>query len=310
MRLLLPLASLSTLSGLVSASAVDLSGAQLFDQSNAAAPIYVNALGQLVDPQRFEWGGPAIKELGAAGPRKLARAGIQQHVPERTTILAAQVILLFAAQKARVYAAARTNSALGTRPAAQMVKPVVVKRVAMPERSAVARIAAQADSFAPMDNVLLRTSISSIATPSSTPAETRAETGTTVVNATITRTETTLVSTTPISSTVPPSSTTTSGGGSGNGGGNNTPPGTIAGAVVGSVVGAGLLCCLAAFLIRRNRGTKPPEETPTGYGEKPPPAEQPPQQPYEAPAPNEGNTYVERPITGTPGIAGHGAGYT
>ncbi|KAG8812841.1 hypothetical protein FRC17_001797 [Serendipita sp. 399] len=306
MRLLLSLVSLSTLSGLVSASAVDLSGAQLFDQSNAAAPIYVNALGQLVDPQRFEWGGPAIKELGAAGPRKLARAGIQQHVQERTTIHAAPVTLLFAAQRALVYAAARTNSVLDMRPAAQMAKLVVVKRVAMPERSVVARIAARAGSFAPMGNALLR----SIATPSSTPAETRAETGTTVVNATITRTETTLVSTNPLSSTVPPSSTTTGGGGGGNGGGNNTPPGTIAGAVVGSVVGAGLLCCLAAFLIRRNRGTKPPEETPTGYGEKPPPAEQPPQQPYEAPAPNEGNTYVERPITGTPGIAGHGAGYT
>ncbi|KAG8851422.1 hypothetical protein FRB91_007957 [Serendipita sp. 411] len=330
MKLFVSLVSFFGLSEIVSASVLGLSGLQLTDQTNSGSPIYVNAYGEVVNPQRFEWGGPAIKELDAAKPRKCGqrldasgRLGKRQlRALGAMIILAARVAPLPAVPKALVYAAARINFAKVTRPAVQMARPVVVKHAATPERHAVVPIAARPDSFAPMElarllfggyGTLSSTSISSIATPSSTPAETRAETGTVVVNATVTRTETgtTVVSnTSPLSSGSSSSSTTSSGGSGGNDNGHSgkPSPGTLGGAIGGSLGGALLLCCAGAWLIRRRRTQVPPtEEKPTEYtpaGQPNQPTEQQPST-YNAPTSNyETGTTGNYPVTGASGGAG------
>ncbi|KAG8815209.1 hypothetical protein FRC19_001186 [Serendipita sp. 401] len=167
MKLFVSLVSLLGLSEIVSASVLGLSGLQLTDQTNSGSPIYVNAYGEVVNPQRFEWGGPAIKEMDAAKPRKCGqrldasgRLGKRQvdtrlRALEAMIILAALVVPLPAVPKALVYAAARINFAKVTRPAVQMARPVVVKHAAMPERHAVVLIAARPDSFALMELALL-----------------------------------------------------------------------------------------------------------------------------------------------------------
>ncbi|KAG8853192.1 hypothetical protein FRC20_001303 [Serendipita sp. 405] len=312
MKLFVSLVSLFGLSEIVSASVLGLSGLQLTDQTNSGSPIYVNAYGEVVNPQRFEWGGPAIKEMDAAKPRKCGqRLDASGRLGKRQ-----------AAPKALVYAAARINFAKGTRPAVQMARPVVVKHAATQERHAVVPIAARLDLFAPMElarllfggyGTLSSTSISSIATPSSTPAETRAETGTVVVNATVTRTETgtTVVSnTSPLSSGSSSSSTTSSGGSGGNDNGHSgkPSPGTLGGAIGGSLGGALLLCCAGAWLIRRRRTQVPPtEEKPTEYtpaGQPNQPMEQQPST-YNAPTSNyETGTTGNYPVTGASGGAG------
>ncbi|KAG8850888.1 hypothetical protein FRB91_008719 [Serendipita sp. 411] len=336
MKLFVSLVSLFGLSEIVSASVLGLSGLQLTDQTNSGSPIYVNAYGEVVNPQRFEWGGPAIKEMDAAKPRKCGqrldasgRLGKRQTCPggytaacpgsydypccpssSPTCCAESSGVCCGADQFCQGYSTCCTNGQTGCGEACCNAGETCCGT----NCCSTGFVCTDGACTPPGGyGTLSSTSISSIATPSSTPAETRAETGTVVVNATVTRTETgtTVVSnTSPLSSGSSSSSTTSSGGSGGNDNGHSgkPSPGTLGGAIGGSLGGALLLCCAGAWLIRRRRTQVPPtEEKPTEYtpaGQPNHPTEQQPST-YNAPTSNyEAGTTGNYPVTGASGNLG------
>lgn len=327
MKLLYSILGAVSLSSVASAAAfAGMEGVPLLEQVGAAAaPVYINALGEVVIPQKFHWGSYAVKELDSAKPRKCAhhqdfgRLGKRQSCqygyepvcpsnyqnpccPTNSPTCCSQesTVCCGADQFCQGTTTCCNNGQTGCGEACCDAGTTCCGT----KCCGYGYTCSNGSCIVPPGSTT-SPSVSPTVPVISTPAETRSSTGT--GGGTTTSTSTGTGSTT--STTTTSSSTTTTS----NGGGNDQPPKgpspqVIGGAVGGSIAGLILLCGIAAFCWRRNRATPPPTDKPTEY--KPPTTEKP-HEGYEPTAPPENQTPMnyERSAGGAPPVSGHGANY-